>query len=100
MAIQLADVALANPSSTSVSVPPERKFDIGDPFQRLEPHYSVIPKASISERINFGTTQIAWSPDGTWMIGVGDQGMMCIFHRDRSVIGLAGVDHTNDKSAG
>jgi hypothetical protein len=29
---------------------------------------------------------MAWSPDGTWLVAVGDNGMMCIFHRDKSVV--------------
>lgn len=35
---------------------------------------------------HFATSQIAWSPDGTWMVSVGDAGMMCIFHRDKQVV--------------
>jgi len=76
----------ADPSSTSISAPPERKYDLGDNFVPLAAHRTITDNTSLSSHQHFGTSQIAWSPDGTWMIGVGDKGMMCIFHRDRSVI--------------
>ncbi|KAK5111678.1 hypothetical protein LTR62_004783 [Meristemomyces frigidus] len=74
-----------DPSSTSVSVPPERKFDLGDSFMPLKAHHSVLANTGLIHQ-NFGTSQIAWSPDGTWMVGVGDYGMICMFHREKSRI--------------
>ncbi|KAK3074237.1 hypothetical protein LTR53_003460 [Teratosphaeriaceae sp. CCFEE 6253] len=80
-------VGTPDPSSTSISVPPERKYDLGDPMTPLKAHHTaVIGKTALSERKHFAMAQIAWSPDGTWMVGVGDYGMMCIFHRDESVV--------------
>jgi polycomb protein EED len=77
---------LADPSSTSVTATPERKYDLGDPFMPLKSHHSVLANTSMSKHKHFATTQIAWSPDGTWMVGVGDMGMMCIFHRDKDKV--------------
>lgn len=39
---------------------------------------------------HFATSQLAWSPDGQWLVGVGDVGMMCIFHRDAGVVNGVG----------
>ncbi|KAK3678276.1 hypothetical protein LTR78_001571 [Recurvomyces mirabilis] len=72
-------------SSTSVSVPPERKYDLGDSFMPLKAHRSIVANTDVVGN-HFATAQIAWSPDGAWMIGVGDHGMMCMFHRDKSVV--------------
>ncbi|TKA75026.1 hypothetical protein B0A55_04792 [Friedmanniomyces simplex] len=81
-----AGAGTTDPSSTSVSVPPERKYDLGDPFMPLKAHHSVVASTSLSPKKHFAMAQIAWSPDGRWMVGVGDYGMMCIFHRDGTVI--------------
>ncbi|EMC93292.1 hypothetical protein BAUCODRAFT_568121 [Baudoinia panamericana UAMH 10762] len=75
-------VNATDPSSTSISAPPERKYDLSDPFVPLKAHHSVIAATALSARRHFGTMQVAWSPDGKWMVGVGDFGMMCVFHRD------------------
>jgi polycomb protein EED len=82
----------ADPSAaTSTSFPPERKFDLGDPFMPLKPHRTIhCNDMTLSKTKHFATTQIAWSPDGCWMVAVGDSGMMCMFHRDKSVINDAG----------
>ncbi|KAK5138212.1 hypothetical protein LTR08_004908 [Meristemomyces frigidus] len=74
------------PSSTSVSATPERKFDLSDPFMSLKPHHQVVANTTLSPNQHFATRQIAWSPNGTWMVAVGDNGMMCIFNRDKSVV--------------
>lgn len=76
----------AMPSSTSNSGAPERKYALSDPFLPLKPHHTITPKTNLSSRQHFATSQMAWSPDGTWLVGVGDFGMMCIFHRDASVV--------------
>lgn len=81
-----ADHLTADPSSTSLSVAPERRYDLGDNFTPLKAHHSVLAATTLSAKDHFATAQIAWSPDGTWMIGVGDRGMMCIFHRDKSMV--------------
>jgi polycomb protein EED len=52
----------------------------------LKPHHKVIGNTNLSLKQSFAITQIDWSPDGTWMVAVGDHGMMCIFHRDQSVV--------------
>ncbi|KAK5111510.1 hypothetical protein LTR85_011858 [Meristemomyces frigidus] len=75
-----------DPSSTSVSAAPERKYDLSDPFTPLKPHHQMVADTALSAKQHFATTQIAWSPDGTWMVAVGDNGMMCMFHRDKSAV--------------
>jgi polycomb protein EED len=52
----------------------------------LKPHHTVVGHTNLSMKQSFAIMQIAWSPDGTWMIGVGDHGMMCFFHRDKSAV--------------
>ena len=74
------------PSSTSNSAPQERKYALSDPFTPLKPHATITPKTNLSSKHHFATSQMAWSPDGRWLVGVGDFGMMCIFHRDKSVV--------------
>jgi polycomb protein EED len=76
------------PSSTSVSTP-ERKYSLSDPFTPLKAHATVMPKTSLcrngkGQDQHFATSQMSWSPDGTWLVACGDKGMVCIFHRDRS----------------
>ncbi len=72
-------------------------FKLSEPHTPLQAHYTYQPKTKVSrdERgrdSHFATGQIAWSPDGEWMVGVGDRGVMCLFHRDASsVIGDEGV---------
>lgn len=39
---------------------------------------------------HFATSQMAWSPDGQWLVGVGDYGMMCIFRREKGVVNGVG----------
>ncbi|KAK5699652.1 hypothetical protein LTR97_005781 [Elasticomyces elasticus] len=80
-----AGVGTPDLSSTSVSFPPDRKYDLGDSFMALKAHHSVEAQTTITKG-HFATAQIAWSPDGTWMVAVGDRGMMSIFHRDKSVV--------------
>nr|POE87957.1 polycomb protein esc [Quercus suber] len=76
---------LADRSSTSISAPPERKYRLDDPFTPLKPHYSIAaPTRMVNKK--FGTSAIAFSPDGLWMVSVGDEGMMCLFHRDGKVM--------------
>jgi len=77
------------PSSTSNSAPPERKYTLSDPFTPLKPHATITPATTLSAKKHFGTSQMAWSPDGMWLIGVGDYGMMTIFHRDKEAVNAA-----------
>ena len=76
----------AMPSSTSNSGPAERKSALSDPFAPLKPHHTITPRTGLSSKRHFATSQMAWSPDGTWLVGVGDNGMMCIFHRDKGAV--------------
>ena len=93
---------IAMPSSTSHSAPPDRKLALSDPFLPLKPHTTIIPQTSLPKDVksnqhrHFATSQLAWSPDGTWLVSVGDYGMMCIFHRDKSVVN--GVPKAGDGS--
>ncbi|USW54257.1 Putative polycomb protein EED [Septoria linicola] len=76
--------------ASSTTGPEGREYTLSDRFTPLAPHYSVTANTDLT-RINgkerhFATSQIAWSPDGTWMVTVGDMGMICMFHRDKSVV--------------
>ena len=84
----------AMPSSTSNSAPPERKYALSNPFTPLKAHATIVPQTKLSSKRHFATSQMAWSPDGTWLVGCGDNGMMCIFHRDKSVVN--GVPRSSD----
>lgn len=77
--------SLASFAATPTPAPAEKKYDLDDPFRPLPPHREILVNTILSPKYDFGTTQIAWSPDGTWMVGVGDNGMLCMFHRDKSV---------------
>lgn len=84
--IHLLTRKAAVPSSTSISATPDRKYTLSDPFTPIKPHSTVIPKTGLSSKRHFATSQMSWSPDGTWLVAVGDNGIMCIFHRDQSVV--------------
>lgn len=60
-----------------MTAPKSRKrYGVEDPFKRLQPHHTVVvPK------VLFASRQAAWSVGGEWMVVVGDQGMIAVFHR-------------------
>lgn len=74
--------------------PVERKLDLRDPFRQLPPHNIQVAGTNWTTFVNgkqkqerhFATSQLAWSPDGQWLVAVGDLGMMCIFYRDTGVV--------------
>jgi polycomb protein EED len=72
--------------SFTTPVPSERVLELGDPFRMRKPDHTVTADTKLSARMHFGTSQIAWSPDGTWMVGVGDYGMMTMFHRSQAAV--------------
>nr|POE82418.1 polycomb protein esc [Quercus suber] len=84
-------------SSTSISVPPERKYRLDDPFTPLKPHYSITAPTRMVGR-KFGTSAIAFSRDGLWMVSVGDEGMMCVFHRDGTVMLITRLERVMRKA--
>ena len=49
---------------------------MSDPFTNIEAHESVVINDD-----DFRTRQIAWCANGEWMVAVGDEGMMAVFHR-------------------
>jgi polycomb protein EED len=51
----------------------------------LKADHTVVANTKLSDRY-FGSSQIAWSPDGRWMVGVGDFGMLCTFHRSKAAV--------------
>lgn len=55
----------------------------------MQAHFKKVVDTKLTKNRHFATSQIAFSPDGTWMVGVGDHGMICLFHRDKGVIGSA-----------
>lgn len=66
--------------------PAERDFsELADRLKPVEPHFKTTVNTALSAKLHFATSQVAWSPDGTWMVSVGDNGMICIFHRNPSV---------------
>lgn len=86
-------------SNTSLSAPvTERKHDLSDPFRQLPPqnvqvagtNWTTFGQGKQKRERHFATSQMAWSPDGQWLVGVGDFGMMCIFYRDASVLNGVG----------
>lgn len=83
----------ADASSTANA---EREYAVSDPYFPIKPHYIEESKTELSKNDKgqlkyFAIRQIAWSPDGTWMIAVGDEGMVSMFHRDKSVVNLSGT---------
>ncbi|EME44080.1 hypothetical protein DOTSEDRAFT_53288 [Dothistroma septosporum NZE10] len=89
-------VAEGTPSTTpdaSSIANAEREYTLSDRYQLIKPHHVEESKTELSKDEKhqpryFATSQIAWSPDGTWMIGVGDMGMMTMFHRDKAAVDL------------
>ena len=55
-----------------------KKFQMEDPFKVLDPH-----RTHTVQKVFFACRQVAWSVGGEWMVVVGDQGMLGVFHRDR-----------------
>ena len=91
--VYLANICIADSSSTIVSsttASEAREYTLSEKFTPLEAHYKVIPNTALVKQgtnyAHFATSQIAWSPDGTWMVSVGDAGMICVFHRDESCV--------------
>ena len=88
----------AHPSTTSVtpSQPqnqdPDRKHDLSDAFRQLPPQnvqiagtgWTTFGQGKTKRERHFATSQLDWSPDGRWLLAVGDLGMVCVFYRDGS----------------
>ncbi|KXS99240.1 hypothetical protein AC578_6872 [Pseudocercospora eumusae] len=74
------------PEASTTTAADEREYTLGDAFLPLEAHESVTANTKLSAKTHFATAQIAWSPDATTMVGVGDRGMICMFYRDKSVV--------------
>jgi hypothetical protein len=86
-----------NTNSGSVSTPQggvDGKHSLtDDPFRPLKPHYEVVADTSLSKDYKnskhslkfFGINGLSWSSDGKWLVGVGDIGMIVVFHRDEAV---------------
>ena len=68
---------VAAAAAADMTAPKSRKrYGVEDPFKRLQPHHTVVvPK------VLFASRQAAWSVGGEWMVVVGDQGMIAVFHR-------------------
>lgn len=78
----------ADVTSTSASqalAPGERRLVTDDPMKELKPHYERIATTSLSAKRHFAMAQVEWSPDGKWLVGVGDHGMIVVFHRENVV---------------
>lgn len=71
-------------ASVSASNAPEngtgKKSSTDDPIRALRPHCERNCNTSLIKE-HFATNQLGWSPDGRWLIGVGDKGMMVVFYR-------------------
>lgn len=73
------------PASASASqpvAPGEKRLVTDDPMRPIRPHWEKIATTGLSARKHFATSQVQWSPDGRWMVGVGDHGMIAVFHRE------------------
>lgn len=77
--------SLSSPAAASVSST-ERKSGINDNLVPLKPHHTVTCRTTLSKEHHFATSQMDWSPDGTWLVGVGDNGIMCLFHREKGSV--------------
>ncbi|KAI9870263.1 MAG: hypothetical protein M1830_004463, partial [Pleopsidium flavum] len=64
-------------SSTKSGFPKSsERYGVEDPFKELKPHKELtVPK------IEFAARGAAWSVGGEWLLVVGDQGMIAVFHR-------------------
>lgn len=48
----------------------------------LLPQYQVAPATTLPNKdTHYASPQVSWSPDGKWLVAVGDQGMMVVFRR-------------------
>lgn len=66
----------SNPSSEPGFPKSRDRYGVEDPFKELKPHKTItVP------RITFAARRAAWSVGGEWLLVVGDQGMIAIFHR-------------------
>lgn len=74
----------AQDASASVSASaPNMRSATDDPMRALLPQYTASPPTSLPNKdTHFATSQMSWSPDGKWLVGVGDQGMMVVFRRE------------------
>ncbi|GAB7362958.1 hypothetical protein MBLNU230_g3254t1 [Neophaeotheca triangularis] len=70
------------------------KLQLEDPFNPLKPHFAQVAQTDLTRDFrkdrHFDTRQMAWSPDGRWLVGVGQRGMLCLFGRERGA-GLLGA---------
>lgn len=83
-----------NNSSTSASAAPDASASVSasapnvrsatdDPMRALLPQYTTSPASTLPNKdTHFATSQMSWSPDGKWLVGVGDQGMVVVFRRE------------------
>lgn len=76
----------AQDASVSVSASaPNMRSATDDPMRALQPQYTASPPTSLPNKdTHFASSQMSWSPDGKWLVGVGDQGMMVVFRRELS----------------
>ncbi|KAF2035212.1 WD40 repeat-like protein [Setomelanomma holmii] len=56
---------------------PPRDRGVADPFQSIKAHKII----EVPKYIAFPFRHFAWSRDGQWCIGVGDNGLINVFHR-------------------
>jgi len=71
-------------ASASVSASaPNMRSATDDPMRALLPQYTASPATTLPNKdTHFATSQMSWSPDGKWLVGVGDQGMVVVFRRE------------------
>jgi polycomb protein EED len=74
----------AQDASASVSASaPNMRSATDDPMRELLPQYTASPPTTLPNKdTHFATSQMSWSPDGKWLVGVGDQGMVVVFRRE------------------
>jgi polycomb protein EED len=74
--------AVHDPSPSVGLGAPNLRSATDDPMRPLLPQYQVVPPTTLPNKdTHYASSQVSWSPDGKWLIAVGDQGMMVVFRR-------------------
>ena len=78
-----ASASAAHDPSPSVGLGTPKLLSItDDPMRPLLPQYQVVPPTTLPNKdTHYASSQVSWSPDGKWLIAVGDQDMMVVFRR-------------------
>ncbi|QIX00939.1 hypothetical protein AMS68_006456 [Peltaster fructicola] len=72
-------------TSTPSARPAQREVRsvLDDPLQQVKPHHVVAVAATDVAKDKFATYTTAWSPDGHWVVGVGDKTTLVMMYREK-----------------